>query len=198
MRPNEKLKTPTGIEVFLFPLTYMYISQGEHQEKALDFLGWTATGRVYNAPCYAPFSMSCVYTGNDHNGIFWSDNPVLFADGEISHATILVAHSSLDIPVVGRRFSQGDLFYHTGNYGLSTGDHLHFEVSKGHVMWDSTGLHLQNPVSVYNATYVNDTTLIETLGYNFRTYQGRKGKTKKPKKFPFVLYSRKFRNSLYR
>lgn len=169
MRRGQRLHDAQGNEVCLFPLEYMYISQGEHQLKAIDFLGWNSQGRVYDCECYAPFSGSVVYTGNDHNMIYWSDSPVRFADGTLDYATILVAHSMTAPAGVGTHFTQGDLWYHTGNYGQSTGDHLHMEVAKGHVMWASGGLNLNNPYSMYDMMSVNDTTLVNGYGYNWRT-----------------------------
>ena len=38
------MKDSDGNEVALFPMEYLYMSQGEHQLYALDFLGWNANG----------------------------------------------------------------------------------------------------------------------------------------------------------
>ena len=50
MRPLQRLIAADGYEVMLFPMEYMYISQGEggslSHDKAMDFLGWNANGRV--------------------------------------------------------------------------------------------------------------------------------------------------------
>lgn len=196
MRPLERLYDTQGNEVCLFPLEYMYISQGEHHLYALDFLGWDSNGRVYDCPCYAPFSGTIVFTGNDHNMIYWSDNPVRLVDGTLSNVSILVAHSDTPPPVVGYHYNQGDLWYHTGNYGQSTGDHLHMEVALGHVRWDSSGQHLLNPSSMWNVMSVNDTTLVNDLGYNWRIYQGGVPPTPSSRKhrFPWVLYARMLRD----
>ena len=168
---GQRLFDSQGNEVCLFPLEYMYISNGPHNLKAIDFLGWNTQGRVYNCECYAPFSGSVVYTGNDHNMIYWSNSPVRFADGTLDYATILVAHSMTSPPSVGTSITQGDLWYHTGNYGQSTGDHLHMEVAKGHVMWDSsTWTNLDSPYDMWNMMSVNDTTRVNDLGYNWRLY----------------------------
>lgn len=197
MQPLERLFDTQGNEVCLFPLDYLHLSQGEHQQYAMDFLGWNANGRVYDCPCYAPFSGSVVYTGNDHNMIYWSDNPVRLVDGTLSHVSILVAHSMTAPAGVGTHFTQGDLWYHTGNYGQSTGDHLHMEVALGHVTWAPGGLHLLNPAHMYNVMAVNDTVIDYGMGFNWRDYQGGVGPTPTPTqdkhKFPWVLYNRKFR-----
>lgn len=197
MLPLQRMWDNQGNEVCLFPLEYLHMSQGEHQLYALDFLGWNSLGRVYNCPCYAPISCKVVYTGNDHNMICWSMNPVRLVDGTLSHISILVAHSMTAPASVGSTFVQGQLWYHTGNYGHSTGDHLHMEVALGHVKWDPTGMHLNNPTHLYNVMAVNDTVIDYGMGLNWRNYDG--GVTppteeKKEKRFPWVLYSRKFRH----
>lgn len=198
MQPLQRLFDSNGNEVCLFPLEYLRISQGEHQLYALDFLGWNSLGRVYDCPCYAPFTGEVVYTGNDHNMIFWSSSPVRFVDGTLDYATILVAHSDTAPPSVGTVIGQGQLWYHTGNYGQSTGDHLHMEVARGHVRWDYTGTHLDNPYHMWDMMAVNDTTISYGLGLNWREYQGGvtptpEDETKKRHKFPWAIYSRKFR-----
>lgn len=196
MQPLQRMWDNQGNEVCLFPLEYLHMSQGEHQLYALDFLGWNSLGRVYDCPCYAPISCKVVYTGNDHNMICWSLNPVRLVDGTISHISILVAHSMTAPASVGSTFVQGELWYHTGNYGQSTGDHLHMEVALGHVKWDSTGFHLDNPAHMYNVMAVNDTVIDYGMGLNWREYQGgiTPGEDTKKKRFPWVLYARKFRN----
>lgn len=195
MQPLQRMWDSQGNEVCLFPLEYLHMSQGEHQLYALDFLGWNALGRVYDCPCYAPISCEVVYTGNDHNMICWSINPVRLVDGTLSHISILVAHSETPPASVGSTFVQGQLWYHTGNYGHSTGDHLHMEVALGHVKWDSTGMHLKDPAHMYNVMAVNDTVIDYGMGLNWRNYEGgvTPGEETKKKRFPWVLYARKFR-----
>ena len=198
MRPLQRMYDSQGNEVCLFPLEYLHMSQGEHQLYALDFLGWNALGRVYDCPCYAPFSGRVTYTGNDHNMIYQSLNPVRLVDGTLSNVTVLVAHSMTAPASVGTTFVQGQLWYHTGNYGQSTGDHLHMEGALGHVSWDSTGMHLNNPAHMYNVMAVNDTVIDYGMGLNWRDYEG--GVTPPTpedeikKKFPWFIYARRFRN----
>ena len=198
MQPLQRLWDHLGNEVCLFPIEYLHLSQGEHQLYALDFLGWNSLGRVYDCPCYAPFSGSVVYTGNDHNMIYWSTSPVRFVDGTLDYATVLVAHSDTAPASVGTSFVQGQLWYHSGNYGQSTGDHLHMEVAKGHVMWDSTGYHLDNPYHMWDMLAVNDTVIDYGMSLNWRDYQGVIPPTPTPSeiikhRFPWVLYAKKLR-----
>ena len=202
MQPLQRLYDSDGNEVALFPMEYMYLSPArdpdEHQLLALDFLGWNALGRAYDCPCYAPFTGRVTYTGNDHNMIFQSINPVRLADGTLSNLTLLVAHSMTAPPSVGTVVGQGQLWYHSGNYGQSTGDHLHIEVARGHVSWDSSGTHLNNPSHLWDCLYVNDTTLSRGKDYNWREFQGGVvPSTKKKTGYNFVLFNRKRRIYLH-
>lgn len=198
MKPLQKLYNSSGNEVILFPLEFLYLSPArdpdEHDKLALDFLGWNDLGRVYNCPCYAPFSGKVVYTGNDHNMIYQSLGPVEFADGTIDYATVLVAHSNTAPASVGSTFSQGELWYHTGNFGLSSGDHLHIEIAKGLQMWNSDGIGLNNAVHFYDSVYVNDTVLVRPENYNWKIFEGGivPSLEKKRKKFPFYFYKKKY------
>ena len=200
MKPNEKMTDGQGNEVALFPMEYLYMSQGEHQKYALDFLGWGANGRVLDCPCYAPFTCRVTFTGNDHNMICQSINKVRYIDGTLDYATVLVAHSDTAPAPVGTVFSQGDLWYHTGNYGQSTGDHLHMEVAKGKQTWETGGLHLKNAYHMWNMFATNDTTIRNGMGLKWRDYQGGvtppSVKKKEKKNFPWVLYARKLRQGL--
>lgn len=193
MVAGQKMVDNEGNEVVLFPMEYMYISQGEHQLYALDLLGWNKRGRVYDCPVYAPFSGRVVYTGSDHNIIFQSLDKVRFVDGTLDYATILVAHSETDVPLIGQVFNQGSLFYHTGNYGYSFGDHLHLEVAKGHVRWENR--HLKNPYHMWEMMAVNNTVIKKDLGLDWQKYNDYVIPTTfKPHKFKWSIFERKLRN----
>ena len=132
MRAGEKLKGTNGFEVALFPCEAMYITEArpdpEHSVYALDFLPKnTSGGDISPMNCYAPFSGSIVYTGNDHNCILESDSPVNTPSG-VKYMRVLVAHSEIE-PVLHTHYNQGNLFYTTGDYGVSYGEHLHMEVA---------------------------------------------------------------------
>lgn len=202
MEPLQRLFDNQGNEVCLFPLENLHLSPDrnppEHDGLALDFLGWNSLGRVYDCPCYAPFSGNVVYTGNDHNMIYWSSNPVRLVDGTLSHVSILVAHSETAPGTVGTSYVQGQLWYHTGNYGQSTGDHLHMEVALGHVMWNQAGTGLENPSHMYNVMAVNDTVISRGLDFNWREYNGGVTPTSREKKgFPWVVTRRNRERRIY-
>lgn len=198
MRANEKMVAPDGYEVALFPCEVLYLSESrdpdEHDVLALDFLPRNTSGQaINNMPCYAPFSGTIVYTGNDHNCILESDDLVHMPDGSLEYGRVLVAHS-FDAPVLNTHYNQGDLFYRTGNYGQSYGEHLHMEVahvsSKSTQKWNTGGVGIYGAIHMWNALYVNDTLLLRGEDYNWVVYQGGTGTTKK-KHFPWVLYARK-------
>lgn len=201
MAPGQKLVDENGYEVALFPTQAMYLTEArnppEHDVLALDFLPRDISGqRISPMPVFAPFSGTIVYTGNDHNAIFESDNPVHWADGTIAKMRVLVAHSFTQ-PTKGAHYNQGDLWYNTGNYGNSTGEHLHMEVARGEGRdWNSSGIGLNNAVHMWNALFVNNTVILRGGGYDWKEFKGGSSpeKKKKRKKFPWYLYSRKFRH----
>ena len=200
MRANERMVAPDGYEVALFPCEVLYLTESrdpdEHDVLALDFLPRNTSGQsINNMPCYAPFTGTIVYTGNDHNCILESDNPVHFADGSLGIMRVLVAHS-FDAPVLNTHYNQGDLFYRTGNYGQSYGEHLHMEVAKvnssSDQYWNNGGVGIYGAIHMWNGLYVNDTFLQRPEDYPWVIYQGGTGTTKK-KRFPWVLYTNKLR-----
>lgn len=197
MRAGERMVATDGKEVCLFPCEAMYITDGssEHGVLALDFLPRNISGQVITAmPCYAPFSGTLVYTGNDHNCILESDDLVHMPDGSLEYGRVLVAHSFV-APTLGTHYNQGDEFYRTGNYGLSSGEHLHMEV--GHVAnkttqyWNTGGIGLYSAIHMWNGMYVNDTVLLQDNGYDWQLYDGQE--IVKKSHFKFFLYSKNFR-----
>lgn len=200
MLANQKMIASDGYEVALFPCEAMYLTPArpipEHDVLALDFLPRNISGQVITAmPCYAPFSGTIVYTGNDHNCILESDDLVHFADGSLHKMRVLVAHS-FEAPVLNRHYNQGELFYKTGNYGMSAGEHLHMEIAIGEGnYWNSSGIGLNNAIHMWNGLYVNDTVLLRPGDFEWSIYE-KISKKQKKKKFPWYIYARKIRKEL--
>lgn len=182
MYAGQKIVASDNKEVLLFPMDCMYITQGENgsisHSLAMDFVGWTnETGQINHYPYYAPCSIRCV-AKNYNNGqayVIWESlNVVHFVDGSIDYVNFVVMHDDNPLYNVGDTLSQGDLLGRTGSSGFATGDHLHLNVSKGiYQGWQSLGngfSELINSMSIYNAMYVNDTTLYVDYGYNWQTY----------------------------
>jgi len=204
LRANQRLVASDGYEVCLFPCEALYLTPDrdpdEHDVLALDFLPYNiAGGRITAMPCYAPFTGKIVYTGNDHNCILESDDLVHMPDGSLEYGRVLVAHS-FQAPVLNTHYDQGDLFYRTGNYGQSQGEHLHMEVahvsSKSTQYWNpGTGIGIFGAIHMWNAMYVDDTVLLRPENYPWVTWgiQPQPGDEKKKKKFPWAIYAQKFR-----
>ena len=178
MRANQRLIAQDGYEVALFPCEALYLSPArdpdEHDVLALDFLPYdTAGNRITGMYCYAPFSGTIVYTGNDHNLILESDDLVHAPDGSLKYMRCLVAHS-YTAPVLGTHYTQGDHFYTTGNYGQSQGEHLHMELatvtSKQAQYWNTGGVGIYGAIHMWNSLYVNDTVMLRPKDYDWRTY----------------------------
>lgn len=204
-----------GKQNVVFPLEYMYLTQGEngsysHQGTlAMDFQGMSSPStRRYRCPYYAPCDLELVARPDDQNHVYvyTSLQEVNFIDGTSGYFTIMVNHDN-DIYNIGRRVMQGYELGKTGTYGSgsSTGvsDHVHIEVKKG--TWEglyqnSQGVWcMRNADHLYNLFGVNDTILLVTGGYNWQEFSN----TPIPpllstkSKFPWVLYARKLRNNRY-
>lgn len=205
MRAGQTLKASDNKEVMLFPLEYLYMSQDEGGDYShagtlsMDFLGWDANGRVYHCPYYAPVSCTCIGSTESANRIWQSNDVVHLADGTLDYVTWVVAHDN-NPPSVGTVLQQGDLMGHTGTAGYVTGDHLHLNVAKGrYANWEqvppNNNWQLRNSIHIYGACYVNDTTIVQGYGHNWTSWTGPLPPpvTIKKKKFPWVLYARKFR-----
>ena len=179
MRAGQKLKASDGYEVALFPCEALYLTPArdpdEHDVLALDFLPYDTNGnRITAMKCYAPFTGTIVYTGNDHNCILQSNDLVHAPDGTLKYMRVLVAHSEI-APVLNTHYSQGDQFYTTGNYGMSSGEHLHMEVatvdSKTAQYWNTGGIGIYGAKHMWNMLYVNDTVLLRPENYKWVDYK---------------------------
>ena len=206
MQAFERLVASDGYEVMLFPLPYMYISQGENGSYShagtlnIDFIGWSAGGRVYQAPLYAPCSCRCVATidANNKGRIFQSLNPVHTPNG-LQYVTFMFFHDNNPIAYVGSTFTQGALIGHTGTAG-GVGDHTHLNCANGtYAGWeqvppDNHG-QLKNSTHIYDICYINNTTIVEDYNYNWKLFNGGLNPNNL-NRFKWALYSKKLRNKI--
>lgn len=178
MRAGDTLVAPDGYEVALFPCATLYLTTArdpdEHDVYALDFLPYNTAGeRITAMPCYAPFSGKIVYTGNDHNCILESNDLVHAPDGSLKYMRVMVAHSEV-APTLYATYSQGDEFYTTGNYGQSSGEHLHMEVAvvdnKTDQLWNTGGIGIYGATHMWDLLYVDNTELLRPEDYSWVTY----------------------------
>lgn len=208
MYAGQTMVNNNNVEVLLFPIDVMYITQGEYgslsHTLAMDFVGWN-NGQVYEYPYYAPCTLNCIaknYSNGQAYLIYQSVNEVLKADGTIGIITLCVMHDNNPPYNVGDTVKQGELLGHTGTSGYVTGDHTHFNLADGpYVGWTDLGngfSELTNSMHLYDGFYVNDTNLVNDYGYDWKTYEGQIGpdeptedNTKKKHKYKIFLYKRK-------
>ena len=209
MTAGERLVANDGYEVALFPLPYLYMSQDEGGDYShigtynIDFLGWGANGRIYQAPIYAPCTMKVVDTWLTYAGgngvVFESVNKVHLANGQLDYLTIYFGHdSNPPVTTIGQVVNQGDLCYHTGTYGNVTGDHTHSCCGQGHYQGVTSRppqnhQDLTNRIHYWDAVFVNDTVIVQGYNHNWITWQEPSPLMQSKNKFPWVLYARKFR-----
>lgn len=215
-----------GKQNFLFPIDEMYITQGSYTATyshngcyAMDFVGWNGTNQVNIYPYYAPFDCKLVARwGSSSPMVVWqSINEVNFIDGTSGYACIGFCHDN-DVMsyTIGSTKNQGDLIGHTGTYGAPNSPHVHIEAKKGTYegyIHNSYGVYmLKNSTWLYNLMGVNDTILYKDyyvnhngvkVEYDWNKFDGTTPTPPTPPvtafkrgKFPWVLYSKKFRNGL--
>ena len=187
MIANQTLIAADGYEVALFPLEYLYMTQDEGGDFShlgtynIDFVGYNGSQIITHAPLYAPVTMtlrSYMPQFNNGNGEIWeSTNKVHLPNGNLDYFTIWVVHdNNPPITTVGSTVNQGQLFYHTGDYGQATGDHVHICVGQGRnatlVTRSSGNVDLSNRVHMWDGVYVNNTGIIQGYGHNWREYTG--------------------------
>ena len=198
MKKNQTLKTPDGIEVALFPLDVLRITQGyqdsvlwvSHEKtKAID-----CTGTHAKYPIYMPVTAKCIgkYDLNKGNGVLWeSVDKVLFANGDIDYMHFVVWHDdNISDFAIGQVFKQGQECQDTGHNGIGSGDHTHLEFGKGRapvgryplvakggrthfdVGRNISTYTLQNAIRPEDAVFINDTKIISNPWNNkFKTYK---------------------------
>lgn len=172
MQAQQKMVGENGLENFLFPMPYLYLTQGEHNGYNIDIVGWSANGQVSNTPLYAPFTCKCVYVGNypseNTPTVCWqSIDKVNFIDGSVDYACISLSHDdNFNSYSVGDIKQQGEIFGHTGTTGITSGDHCHLGIGKGEYRGYGNvggGYQLVNYYHTYLGMGVNDTEVVRPI-----------------------------------
>ena len=216
MQAGQRLVARDGYEVALFPLVALYDYQdegvGTHAGTYnIDFHGYQWNGsqwtRQNNAPLYAPCTCRLVYvypsgTGGGHGRCFQSVNPV-HTPGGLRYIMFFFGHDpNPPYNNVGDIVQQGALIYHTGTYGIATGDHVHTGAGEGTwVSWSvsyttrpSGHEDLTNHIHYWDAFYVNDTTILQGKGHDWKTWdEPPVPPFQRESKFPWYIYNRKRR-----
>ena len=222
MLAGQTMRARDGYQVALFPLEGFHISQTDYGTYshgggavywATDYLGYNSNGRVLRDPCYAPVDIKLIWKNRTECVAVWESlNPVHLANGMLDYLTITCYHDN-DIEnntyyAVGTIKRQGEEFFKTGDGGTATGDHIHLETGYGRYTTSSSSAsgtpeykyHITdytNPKRLHNydALFINDTDPIQTpTNYVWKTYVAPTPPINvSKKKFPFVLYARKWR-----
>lgn len=175
-------------ELLRFPMKVMNITQGNNGQfshqgvNALDIAGKDAG----IDPTFAPCKMRIVRKEGygQGNAVFAeSVDKVMFADGTVDYAKFMFLHDNYTGDFsVGRVFQQWEEFGDEGTAGYATGNHCHFEVAKGKLVWDkagagygyygrnnSTGVwHLQDSISADKACVVDGVTIKNGNGMGWK------------------------------
>lgn len=181
MKKNQKLKTPNGVEVVLFPMQYMRITQGmngnfSHKgDMALDVAGKDAG----IDPIFMPCTMKIVWKDSKIGGVLYeSVKKVHLANGTEDYIHMLTVHDNniSDLPL-GNTFPQG---YETGDEGTkgnATGNHVHLVFGKGKyqggypLVKNQYGVWiLPKQLDPRDVFFINGTTVLEDKGYKFKKY----------------------------
>lgn len=167
------------MEKIMYPSPYMRITQGygegTHRDSfALDDAG-SDGGIDY---LIAPFTgtIKKIYPQDANEVWLESNDKVLFADGTVDYATIMLCHDN-DVSnlYVGKVIKQGERFYEEGTKGQASGNHCHFEIAQGR--FSGTGWHKNNAGywSINNGKNPVDSFMIDeshhildSHGYNFK------------------------------
>lgn len=213
MVAGQTMVASDGYEVALFPMPYLRMSQDEGGDYShigtynIDLLGWNSDGRVYQAPIYAPCTMKVVARWLTYNAgnrvVFESVEKVHLPNGQLDYLCISFAHdSNPPYTTIGQTVSQGQLCYHTGQYGIASGDHVHTCVGQGHYQGFTTRPpenheDLTNRIHYWEGVFVNDTVISQGYGHNWIEWTGPTPPHPTPYhselRFPWVLYARKLR-----
>ena len=204
MLANHTYIGSNGKQNAMFPLEYMYLTQGENGSYshlgtyAMDFQGMSSPStRRYLCPYYAPCDLKLVAISDstNHGYVYTSLNEVNFVDGTSGYLTILVAHDNTSYSV-NRIVAQGQELGKTGTT-QNVADHVHIEAKKGQYEGchtNSDGVYmLTNSTHIYNLLGIDDTILLVDGNYNWLEYGSQPSPTYIKKKFPWVLYARKLR-----
>lgn len=185
-----------GHQVALYPLGYVNITanpwSANHVVSGVSNSGCWDNGwyQTYYRPLYAPFSMTCQYSagssGSLGHGQLWTSNDTVWLPGysEPQYASFMVLHSNTQYYGQGASIAQGTHFFDTGEYGLSSGPHVHmilmvgrrttvfpagYNPSSGYNIWYSPN----PPGSIADYFYLTGEPGVGSGGYggqNFKTW----------------------------
>lgn len=210
MQAGQKLNTPDGKQVMLYPLTIVQLNQlsGPNEFShccghAVDASGPTNSKDTLYAPC----NCHKIYQGEYTKGntcTFVSDEEVFTPKG-LSYVTFQFTHG--DLLGNGETYKQGEPIYTTGVLGFAYGDHVHMDqslvkddafVSSG-VTCKGGNLcyQLAHSTDITNVYFVNDTNIQNSLGLKFKTYEGGYEPVPPAKENKFWMYMKPIWKRIY-
>lgn len=158
---------------FRYPVNYVAITQEFKKGKHFGIdLGWNSQYGGKNQPIYASQDGEVVVVkDNDYSGKSWGNYVKIYHGNNIY---TLYAHLNHGLKVKkGQKVKMGDLLGYMGTTGISTGNHLHFEVYDGGAS-TSYRINPQPITYVYPDQNVSVNSTNDVLYYNENetTYQG--------------------------
>jgi hypothetical protein len=170
------------MEKAIFPLRFLAITQGvnehySHQGTLAIDCGFKI-GDENSKKLYAPFTgvIRKIYTKSGNCVWLESIDKVLWADGTVDYATLLVVHcDDVSHLKVGQIINQNEYFYKMGKSGNATGVHVHLEVGKG--KFSGTGWYqnkygiwtINNGVHPANVFFLTEDTILKDSKYQWKT-----------------------------
>lgn len=187
MQAGQTLRGDNGLQVCLFPLPVLYVTQTSSPGSFSHCCGhpFDCVGATTAANYYAPCDMRLIYAGPSANGMprIWQSQQEVITPGGVGYVCIEFGHdNNPPYSAIGSTVKQGQLIGHTGTAGMVTGDHVHIDqahgtgktlvdygivCSGGNECWALNGS--TTPVNIF---YINGTTIQQTGGLNFQTYDG--------------------------
>ena len=133
---------PSGYQLAVFPMDNIDVSQGEYgdyshtpernEQLAMDFMARDSNNNwITEYPIYAPFDLEIIDIYHEWAQVIWRSTTKVFGVDGTKHdvITISTAHDwNYASKPIGTRIKKGELMGHTGNAGMSTGDHLHIQL----------------------------------------------------------------------
>ena len=184
MKANKKYVAPDGLQYCMIPFTKLNITQGANMWSHTGCMAIDVTnGDGSRAPYYAPCDLVCKAIYPSYGQSWWQslDN-VHFSNGTKGILNIMIAHDNTQDCFVGQRVPQGSQIANMGDKGIGTGVHAHIQVGIGkNVTWGNVkgsfsfnGVNYpcygfnNEPYDLDDVFYVNDTTILNGYGGNWR------------------------------
>lgn len=192
MKAGQKMYGKDGVQICLFPLEEMIVTQESSPSAFSHCCGHPTDLGTHSVvtPVYAPCDLYKVADyrtlgGSGHTVLYSSNVPVRTPSGDC-YVTFQFTHDYN--PPLTQNVSQGEVIYHSGAQGGAYGIHLHLDQSLvQNDSWVSYGYRcygestncwaLKNSVKPDQVFYVNDTTLTTAGSFSWKMYEGGTVKT---------------------